>query len=49
MAKDAVKRSQHMAALHALTIAKNHADAAKIIEEQAKKSTLLKHSQQLQP
>ncbi|EON9251058.1 hypothetical protein CPO95_RS26230, partial [Escherichia coli] len=34
MAKDAVKRSQHMAALHALTIAKITADAAKIIEEQ---------------
>ncbi|WP_252391472.1 hypothetical protein, partial [Escherichia coli] len=42
MAKDAVKRSQHMAALHALTIAKITADAAKIIEEQSKEIDTLK-------
>lgn len=42
MAKDAVKRSQHMAALHALTIAKITADAAKIIEEQGKEIDTLK-------
>lgn len=42
MAKDTVKRSQHMAALHALTIAKITADAAKIIEEQSKEIDTLK-------
>ena len=42
MAKDAVKRSQHMAALHALTSAKITADAAKIIEEQGKEIDTLK-------
>lgn len=42
MAKDAVKHSQHMAALHALTIAKITADAAKVIEEQGKEIYALK-------
>lgn len=49
MAKDAVKRSQHMAALHALTIAKSPLTQPKLLRNRAKKSTLLKHSQQLQP
>ncbi len=49
LSRAAQKDNQHMAALYALTIAIATLKQPKLLRNRAKKSTLLKHSQQLQP